>query len=58
MFFVADKNTKQLGVFRPTEEFIKGGEAKVVKAIEVFNTFFSELPKDSIDNYFIDELLH
>lgn len=58
VFFVADKNTKQLGVFRPTEEFIKGGEAKVVKAIEVYNTFFSELPKDSIDNYFIDELLH
>jgi hypothetical protein len=58
VFYVADKNTKQLGVFRPTEEFIKGGEAKVVKAIEVYNTFFSELPKDSIDNYFIDELLH
>lgn len=58
VFFVADKNTQQLGVFRPTEEFIKGGEAKVEKAIEVYKKFFGPKPDDSIDNYFIDELLH
>jgi hypothetical protein len=58
VFFVADKNTHQLGVFRPTEDFIKGGEAKVAKAIEVYKTFFGANPTESIDNYYIDELLH
>jgi hypothetical protein len=58
VFFVADKNTQQLGVFRPTEEFIKGGEAKVEKAIEVYKKFFSAKAEESIDDYFIDELLH
>lgn len=58
VFFVADKNTHQLGVFRPTDEFIKGGEAKVAKAIEVYKTFFGANPTESIDNYYIDELLH
>lgn len=58
VFYVIDKSTAQLGVFRPTEEFIKGGEAKVAKAIEVYNTFFGANPTDSIDNYYIEELLH
>ena len=58
VFSVADKNTHQLGVFRPTDEFIKGGEAKVAKAIEVYKTFFGANPTESIDNYYIDELLH
>ena len=58
VFFVADKNTQQLGVFRPTEEFIKGGEAKVEKAIGIYNKFFGGSPVDSIEDYFIDELLH
>jgi len=58
VFYVIDKSTSQLGVFRPTEEFIKGGEAKVAKAIEVYRTFFGANPTDSIENYYIDELLH
>jgi hypothetical protein len=58
VFFVADKNTQQLGVFRPTEEFIKGGEAKVEKAIGIYNKFFGGSPAESIEDYFIDELLH
>ena len=29
IFFVIDKTSHQMGVFRPTEEFIKGGEEKV-----------------------------
>jgi len=58
VFFVADKTTHQLGVFRPTEDFIKSGEAKVEKAIEVFNKFFGPNPTESIDDYFIAELLY
>ena len=57
VFYVIDKETNQLGVFRPTEQFIKGGEAKVEKAIEVYNRYFSEDSTDDISNHFIDETL-
>jgi hypothetical protein len=46
-----------LGVFKPTEDFIKSGEAKVSRAIEVFNKYFGSTPTDNIENYFIDEFL-
>jgi len=57
IFFVADKQTHQLGIFRPTENFLMGGERKVERAIEVYNTYFGENPTDDIDNYYIDEIL-
>jgi hypothetical protein len=57
VFYVVDKETGQLGVFRPTENFIKGGEMKVARAIEVFNKYFGENPTDDIINYYIDETL-
>ena len=43
-----------LGVFRPTEDFIRRGEGKVEKAIEVYNKFFSEDAELTIDDYYID----
>ena len=46
-----------MGVFRPTEEFIKGGEEKVKRAVEVYNTFFGNNPKEELSSYFIDEYL-
>ena len=57
VFFVVDKGTGQLGIFRPTENFIKGGELKVAKAIEVYNKYFSPDSIDTVDNYYIDEEL-
>ena len=57
VFFVIDKVTGVLGVFRPTEEFVRGGEHKVKRAIEVFNKYFGDKPTDDIDNYFVDEFL-
>ena len=57
VFFVVDKGTGQLGVFRPTENFIKGGELKVEQAVEVYKKYFSEDSNDSIDNYYINEEL-
>jgi hypothetical protein len=57
VFYVIDKGTGQLGIFRPTENFVKGGELKVKRAIEVFNTYFGDNPKDDIANYYIDETL-
>ena len=58
VFYVIDKSTQQLGIFRPTEEFIRGGEAKVQKAVEIFNRYFGQAPSDDIDNYYIDEMLY
>ena len=57
VFFVIDKVTGVLGVFRPTDEFVKSGAEKVKRAIEVFNKYFGENPTDDIDNYFVDEFL-
>jgi hypothetical protein len=57
VFYVVDKETGQLGIFRPTENFIKGGEMKVARAIEVFNKYFGENPSDDIINHYIDETL-
>lgn len=57
VFYVIDKTTGILGIFRPTEEFIQSGEYKVSKAIEVFNRYFGDNPTDDIDNYYIDEYL-
>lgn len=58
VFYVIDKSTGVLGIFRPTEDFVKGGEAKVARAIEVYNKYFSSTPSDDISNYYIDEFLY
>ena len=57
VFYVIDKLTGQLGMFRPTENFIRGGESKVEKAIEVYKQFFAEDSEDDIANHYIDETL-
>lgn len=57
VFYVIDKTTGVLGIFRPTEEFIQSGEAKVGRAVEVFNKYFGDNPTDDIENYYIDEYL-
>lgn len=57
VFFVVDKITAQLGIFRPSDEFVQGGEAKVGKAIKVYRKYFGQNPTDSIVNYFINEML-
>lgn len=56
-FYVIDKGTAQLGIFRPTESFIKSGEAKVTRAIEVYNTYFGDNPKEDIANHYINDTL-
>jgi len=56
-FYVIDKESEQLGLFRPSEEFVKGGEAKVERAMEVYYRYFGPKPTDDIDNYFINEIL-
>lgn len=57
VFYVIDKTTGVLGIFKPTEEFVESGESKVARAIEVFSRYFGNAPTDSIENYYIDEYL-
>lgn len=57
VFYVIDKVTGQLGIFKPSENFIRGGELKVAKAIEIHNRYFGSSPSDDIDNYYIEEVL-
>jgi uncharacterized pyridoxamine 5'-phosphate oxidase family protein len=57
VFFVVDKGTAQLGIFKPTQEFIDGGAVKVGRAIDVYDRYFSSHPTDDIANYYIDEFL-
>ena len=58
VFYVIDKVTGVLAVFKPTEEFVKGGELKVARAIDMYQRYFSANPSDDIDNYYIDEFLY
>ena len=57
VFFVIDKETSQLGIFKPQQSFVDGGEQKVLKAIEMYNRFFGENPWDEVRNYHIEEEL-
>lgn len=57
VFYVIDKTTGVLGIFKPTDDFVRGGELKVGRAIDVFNKYFSVNPTDNIINYYIDEYL-
>ena len=55
VFFVVDKTTKNLGIFKPTEEFVEGGERKVIKAIEVYDKFFGENKSEDINQYLMEK---
>lgn len=57
VFYVIDKGTAQLGIFKPTQEFVDGGAIKVGKAIAVYDKFFGLNPTDNIANYHIEEFL-
>jgi hypothetical protein len=57
VFFVIDKETLQLGIFRPTESFLRGGEAKVERAVDVYRRYFSKDATDDIINYYIEDTL-
>lgn len=57
VFFAIDKVTAQLGIFRPSDEFVKYGEYKVAQAIKVYRKYFGSNPEDNIVNHFINEIL-
>jgi hypothetical protein len=56
-FYVVDKSTLQLGVYIPSEDFLKNGRDKVENAIFIYNTFFSENSTEDINQHIIYETL-
>jgi|TARA_R100000988_G_C4000184_1_gene168493 hypothetical protein len=56
-FYVVDKNTLQLGVYIPTDDFLKNGQEKAENAIFIYNTFFSKNSTEDINQHIIYETL-
>lgn len=58
VFYVIDKVTGVLAIFKPTDEFVQGGELKVARAIDMYQRYFSKEATDNVENYYIDEFLY
>ena len=57
VFFVIEKSSGMMGMYQPSEEFVRQGEYKVEDAIEVHNKFFRDDAPHDINNYYIKETL-
>jgi hypothetical protein len=57
VFYAIDKETKQLGIFRPTENFLATGKSKVERAIAVWQKYFGPDALEDVDNHYVDEYL-
>lgn len=57
VFYVVDKETKMLGVFKPTDNFVRRGRDKVMQAIEVYKKFFSPQAAEDVKNHYTLEEL-
>ena len=57
VFYVIEKGTHRLGKYTPSVDFIRGGEQKLERALEVYAKFFAEDALENVDNYFISEVL-
>ena len=55
LFLVIEKTTGRMGMFTGNEDFYERGEVKVNKAIEIYNTFFSEGAEKDITHHYIKE---
>ena len=57
VFYVIDKTNNMLGIFRPTEEFIRGGADKVRRAVDVYNKFFGDNSTEDINYFYVEDYL-
>tara|TARA_R110000824_G_scaffold157037_4_gene330458 strand:- start:2919 stop:3647 length:729 start_codon:yes stop_codon:yes gene_type:complete len=56
-FYVVDKSNYQLGIYKPSEDFLQRGEEKVERAIEIYKKFFDKDSVLDINEYFFQETL-
>jgi hypothetical protein len=57
VFYVIDKTNNMLGIFRPTEEFVRGGADKVRRAVDVYNKFFGDNATEDINYFYVEDYL-
>lgn len=57
IFIAIDKGSHMMGMYRLSEEFVKGGKAKVERAMEVYDKFFGDSLTENIDTYYHEEEL-
>lgn len=57
VFIAIDKTSHMMGIYRLSEEFVKGGRAKVEAALEVYDKFYGDNPTEDIAGYIHEEEL-
>lgn len=57
VFVAIDKTSHMMGIYRLSEEFIRGGKAKVEAALEVYDKFYGDNPTEDISGHIHEEEL-
>ena len=57
IFIAIDKTSAMIGIYRLSDEFIKGGKAKVESALEVYDRFYGESATEDVKTYIHEEEL-
>jgi len=55
VFYVICKESKVLGKFNPTSEFLERGEQKVERAVKMYNKYFAEGSMENIEQFYLNE---
>lgn len=58
VFYVVDKETKVLGIFKPTEDFINRGRDKVLAAIAIHDKYYGPKKTGNAADYYIEADLY
>lgn len=56
-FFVIDKTTRQMGIYKCSDEFLERGMQKVARAVDVYKRFFGPDATEDINQHIINEIL-
>jgi hypothetical protein len=58
MFIVINKTNSDIGIYHCSQDFIAQGEQKLIRAIEVYNQFFSgEASEEKLKEYYVTGIL-
>tara|TARA_R100000988_G_scaffold97623_2_gene65174 strand:+ start:952 stop:1689 length:738 start_codon:yes stop_codon:yes gene_type:complete len=57
VFFVICKESRVLGKFSPTQEFLERGEQKVIRAVEMYNMYIGDKNTARLENFYLNEEL-
>jgi hypothetical protein len=57
VFFAIDKKTGRMGMYEPSDDFVRRGRDKVERAIEVHDKFFGPDATHNIETFYIKETL-